>query len=197
MNRREAFKNTALLFGVAISGSAITSVFNACDPKNRLSWKPVFFSEKQAATVSAIAESILPKTDTPGARELKVDVFIDVMVKETLSPEEQERIKTGIGEFSQTSKEMFGKAFEELPEEEQHQVLDQFEKEANTFNASVWGSTIGVQEPIHFYRRIKQLTLLGYYTSEYIGKNVLVYDPVPGVQLGCIPLKDVGNSWSL
>src|SRR5690606_38334942 len=143
------------------------------------------------------AESILPKTDTPGARELKVDVFIDVIVKETLPPEEQERIKAGIEEFSRASKEMFGKNFKNLPEEEQHQVLEKYEKEANTINASVWGSTIAVQEPIHFYRKIKQLTLLGYYTSEYLGKNVLVYDPVPGVQLGSIPLKDVGNSWSL
>ena len=48
-----------------------------------------------------------------------------------------------------------------------------------------------------FFHLIKELVLLGYFTSEPIGKNVLHYDPIPGRYDGCIPLADVGNvAWT-
>ena len=48
-----------------------------------------------------------------------------------------------------------------------------------------------------FFHQIKELTLLGYFTSEPVGKNVLHYDPIPGRYDGCIPLSEVGNkSWT-
>ena len=61
---------------------------------------------------------------------------------------------------------------------------------------TVCGGNTREQEPLSFYRKLKGLILLGYYSSEDIGKNVFNYDPVPGKQLGCIPLADVGNSWT-
>lgn len=197
MNRREAFKKTALMAGVAMSGSMLTSLLQSCQEQKRLDWVPVFFNEKQAMVISEITETILPKTDTPGAKDLNVDIFVDAMFKKTLSPEDQKHVFEGYEKFIATCQDMFDKTFIELNEEERHQVLQKVEKDSNKFNPSVWGSTIGKQDPLDFYRRVKQFTLVGYYTSEQIGKNVLVYDPIPGEQKGCIPLSDVGNAWTL
>lgn len=197
MNRRNALKNTGLLLGVTVSTSTMSMLFKSCQGQRRLEWQPQFFSSDQASTVSAITEIILPKTDTPGALDLKVDMFVDLMCKKALSSEDQQHILKGYDHFVKTTQDMFETDFPSLPAEEQAQVVEKVAGETNKFNLSIWGSTIGTQPPIDFLRRIKQFTLLGYYSSDEIGKNVLSYDPIPGEFKGCIPVDEVGNAWTL
>lgn len=196
MDRRIAIKNTALLIGTALGGSSILSLMQSCQQQERLAWNPIFFSEEQAMTISEITETILPRTVTPGAKDLKVDMFVDLMFGKTLSPEDQKHVLKGYDRFVEICQEKFQKGFTALDMEQRKQVLQQVEQETNKFNPTVWGSTLGEQPPIDFYRRVKQFALAGYFTSEEIGKNVLKYDPVPGDYKGCIPY-DGGNSWSL
>ncbi|NND34939.1 MAG: gluconate 2-dehydrogenase subunit 3 family protein, partial [Saprospiraceae bacterium] len=94
-------------------------------------------------------------------------------------------------------RDMYGKEFSDLDGNEKADVLKKVAAQANKFNPAVWGSPLGKQEPLDFYRRVKQFTLVGYFTSEEVGKNILVYDPIPGRQEGCIPVSDVGNAWTL
>ncbi len=197
MNRRTAIKNSALLAGVSASGLALTALLQSCQQQSRLDWEPIFFSAKQAETVSAITDMILPKTDTPGALDLNVDIFVDLMCKKHLSPEDQSHVLTGYDDFEKVTKDMYGKRFTALSQEEKSEVLKKVGAESNKFNPAVWGSPLGKQEPLDFYRRVKQFTLVGYYTSEEVGKNILVYDPIPGEQKGCIPLEDVGKAWTI
>jgi hypothetical protein len=65
------------------------------------------------------------------------------------------------------------------------------------FAPKVWGTGVGPQEPVGFYRDLKSAVLYAYFSSEEIGKNVLSYDPIPGEYRGCMPLSEVGNTWSL
>ncbi len=197
MDRRNAIKNSALLAGVSASGISLSALLQSCQEQSRLDWEPLFFSKKQAETVSAIADTILPATDTPGALDLKVDIFVDLMCKKHLSPEDQNHVSNGYDEFVRLTRKLTGKKFTDLTREEREEVLKAAGAEANTFNPGVWGSPLGTQEPVDFYRRVKQFTLIGYFTSEEVGKNILVYDPIPGEQKGCIPLDDVGNAWTL
>ena len=197
MDRRNAIKNSALLAGISVSGLSLSSLFQSCQEQSRLDWEPLFFSRKQAETVSAITDTILPTTDTPGALDLKVDLFVDLMCKKHLSPEDQKHVSKGYDEFVQLTRELTGKSFMDLTREERESVLKTAGEKANTFNPSVWGSPLGKQDPVDFYRRVKQFTLVGYFTSEEVGKNILVYDPIPGEQKGCIPMDDVGNAWTL
>ena len=60
-------------------------LIQSCDSKKPLGWKPQFFNEKQALLVAAMADQILPKTGTPGALDVGVDVFVDKMVAEVYS----------------------------------------------------------------------------------------------------------------
>ena len=196
MDRRIALKNTVLLVGVTIGGSTLASLMQSCQNQKRIDWQPHFFNEEQAAQISEITEMILPRTETPGAKDLKVDMFVDLMFAKTLSPEDKEHTMKGYERFVEICEERFGHPFTKIGAEQRKEVLQQIGEETNTFNPSGWGSPFGVQEPLDFYRRVKQFTLIGYFTSEEIGKNHLRYDPIPGEFKGCIPYKGE-NSWTL
>lgn len=166
MDRRAALKNTALLVGITMGTSAISGLLKSCQRQNRLEWKPRFFNEEQASVVSEITETILPRTETPGAKDLKVDIFVDLMFQKNLGPEDQQHVMKGYARFVEVGQELFGKSFTDMDNTQRTQVLQKIEKETNTFNPAIWGTFLGEQPPIDFYRRLKQFTLLGYFTSK-------------------------------
>jgi len=183
--------------GAAVMMPSLLSILQSCKQESRLGWQPLFFVESEARFISALVDIILPRTGTPGALDVKVDIFIDKVVAEVYDKTAQEEIKSEIGLFNTQCEEHFGKAFLDLSEEDRIKVLQKEEKESAKFNRDVWGTTVGEQEPIGFYRSLKSMALWAYFSSEEIGKNVLSYDPIPGNYKGCIPMADVGNKWSL
>ena len=170
MDRRTALKNTALMVGVSLSSTTLTGLLQSCRDQNRLEWKPKFFTEEQARVVSEIAEMILPITETPGAKDFKVDMFVDLMFEKNLSPEDQKHVKKGYDRFVSIGQASYGKSFVEMNGKEKTAVLRQVEQETNYFNPQVWGSPLGEQPPIDFYRRVKQFTLIGYFTSKELSE---------------------------
>jgi len=173
MNRREALKSSGLLFGLTASSASIGLLLQSCQATPRVDWQPKFFSPEEAADVSAITDTMLPTSDTPGALDLKVDMFVDLMFAKSLSEADQDHVRKGYQNFANRTKEMFGRTFAELSNMERVKALDQLGEETNTFNIEVWGSPIGAQSPIDFYRRVRQLTLLGFYSSEEVAKGAL------------------------
>lgn len=197
MNRREALKTTALFLGYAVSATALSELFISCSAGKHLHWKPEFLTPEQARTIAAIAESILPRTKTPGAKDLHIDKFIDKMLKDLLAPDEQKDFLAGLAAFEQVCIREYNLKFADCPAERQHALLLQMDKEAAKQPPSLWGIRLSADAPTHFFRRIKELTLLGYYTSQKIGTEVLGYDPMPGVYVGCMPLAEVGGkTWN-
>ena len=197
MDRRTALKNTALFIGYAVSAGTLSEVFLSCAPTNGKRWKPVFLSKAQAATVAEIAETILPRTGTPGAKDIGVPQFVDKMLKETLSPEEQRDFMAGLAKFEGDCLTTYGKPFTACSPEQREAYLLKLDQASGKYGHSFWG--IGLAGPTNsdlFFRRMKALTLLGYYTSQRVGQEILSYDPLPGVFLGCIPLAEVGNIWN-
>lgn len=128
---------------------------------------------------------------------MKVDLFIDLVISRVFDAGGQQAILAEINAFDADCKTQFGAGFRELDAEDRAAYLGKKEQESPTFNGKVWGTAVGEQKPVGFYRTIKSMALWGYFSSEEIGKNVLSYDPIPGEYKGCIPLSDVGNSWSL
>ena len=102
-----------------------------------------------------------------------------------------------IAVFNADCKENFGDVFANLNKAKRTEVLTTAEKSSGKFNPGVWGTAIGEQEPIGFYRSMKSMAIWAYFTSEEIGEKVLNYDPIPGDYDGCKPLSEVGNRWSL
>ncbi|MEK6476291.1 gluconate 2-dehydrogenase subunit 3 family protein [Catalinimonas sp. 4WD22] len=197
MNRREALKQSGLILGYTLSASTLSQLWTACKSEPQLTWKPQFFTEAQAKTVSAMAECILPRTETPGAKDLGIDQYIDVFVKNIYSEKDQQNFTQGIQAFEEGCQKVHGKTFANLSAEDQEAFLLEQEKKAGHINHAIWGETIGDIKPVPFYRQFKAIVISAYFSSEEVGKNLLTYEPVPGDQKGCIPLSEVGNVYSL
>ena len=96
--------------------------------------------------------------------------------------------------FEAEAKELNGKSFIDSSPEQRTKLLTKLEQETQKTIPSIWGfSTQKEAAHLSFYRKAKELTLLGDFTSKEIGKEVLVYDPVPGHYLSDIPLSQVGK----
>ncbi|MEX0289517.1 MAG: gluconate 2-dehydrogenase subunit 3 family protein [Flavobacteriaceae bacterium] len=197
MDRRSALKRTGLLTGATISLPAMLSLLESCKQEPRLDWQPKFFTTEEVKTIGTLADMILPRTDTPGALDVKVDVFIDKVIAETYDQAGQEGMRKEITDFNQGCIKEFGDLFYDLSLSKRREVLEKAESSTAKFNPGIWGKTVGKQEPVGFYRSIKAMTIWAYFSSEEVGEKVLSYDPIPGNYKGCIPLIEVGNKWSL
>jgi hypothetical protein len=178
ITRREAIRRTSLMLGVAITPSLLTGVMQA--QTARSAPRPVYLNPKQFGTAGAIAERILPKSDSPGAMDVGVPAFIDLMYGKYMTADEQRVFSAGLAEVESTA----GGDFTRLAPARQDEVLTKIAVAAQNREKT-------------FFHLIKELTLLGYFTSEQVGKKVLHYDPIPGRYDGCIPISEVGNvSWT-
>ncbi|MCZ8133953.1 MAG: gluconate 2-dehydrogenase subunit 3 family protein, partial [Algoriphagus sp.] len=191
MNRRDALKKSALAFGVAAGAPTLLSLLQACTQTDRLTWTPQFLNEDQARFISAFVDFLLPKTETPGGIDVKADIFIDLMYAKTYDEAGQKQVIADIEAFNADCKSKFGKVFAELSQEEKTACLKNQEANSPKFAPKVWGTGVGPQEPVGFYRSLKSTVLWAYFSSEEIGKNVLSYDPIPGEFRGCMPLSEV------
>ncbi len=197
MNRRDALKKSAMALGAAAGAPTLLSLLQACAKTDRLTWTPVFLNEDQARFITAFVDFLLPKTDTPGGLEVKSDVFIDLMYAKIYDEAGQKQAVADIEAFNTDCKSTYGRVFAELSPEDKTACFKAQEAASPKFAPKVWGTGVGPQEPVGFYRSLKTTVLWAYFSSEEIGKNVLSYDPIPGEYRGCMPLSEVGNTWSL
>ena len=188
MNRRTYIKNTALLLGYTVSATALAGLMASCQQEAKLTWQPVFLNNKQANLLAEITETICPKTKTPGAKELGVPQFIDKMLKELLTKKDQEAFVSGLEELDTRCEKSQGKSFLECTQTQREAFLTMLDKESPKFPPNMWGIVlIEKPEPVTFFRKVKSMTLMAYFTSEKIGKEVLAYKPIPGPYLACVP----------
>ncbi|MDW3190898.1 MAG: gluconate 2-dehydrogenase subunit 3 family protein [Cytophagales bacterium] len=197
MNRRKAIQKTASLAGATALTPTLLSLLQSCQSNPTMDWTPAILNKDQARLVSALVDTLLPKTDTPGALELKVDQFIDLVIVNIFDEDGQQGMLTQLDAFNAKCQQEKDDLFADLSAEDRAEVLRKEERESPKYNGKIWGTAVGEQEPVGFYRSFKSLALWGYFSSEAIGKEVLSYDPIPGMYQGCIPLEDVGNTWSL
>jgi hypothetical protein len=197
MNRRDALRKSAIFAGSAVAAPTLLSLLQSCAKQDRLTWTPQFLNEDQARFISSFVDTILPKTSTPGALDVKTDIYIDLVYAKAFDKQGQENVVEEIEKFNADCKSKFGDVFADLSLEDRTACLKDHEAKSPKFNGRVWGTAVGKQEPVGFYRSLKSMALSAYFSSEEIGKNILSYDPIPGEFLGCIPLSDVGNTWSL
>lgn len=198
MDRRTALRTTTLLAGTVLGAPSLAALLQACAKQDRLTWQPQFLGTDQSRFVTAFVDFLLPRTSTPGALDVKTDVFLDLVFARLYDKAGQERVVREIDAFNASCRERFGRDFAELSADEKGQVFRSADTSGATFNPSVWGTAVGKQEPVSFYRQLKSAALWGYFSSEEIGRKYLSYDPIPGEYRGCIPLDEVGGkNWSL
>jgi len=197
MERRKALKKTGTITGGALLFPSMIALLQSCKEQSRIDWKPLFLDVNEAQFISSLVDTILPTTDTPGALDVKVDVFLDKVFAETYDDKAKKELRSEIATFNNNCKQNFGGSFVNLSQADKDAVLKKEEASGAKFNGTVWGGAVGKQEPIGFYRSMKSMAIWAYMTSEEIGKNVLSYDPIPGSYKACIDVSTVGNKWSL
>jgi hypothetical protein len=191
MDRREALRRTAMLMGGALSAPAIVGIMNGCTAKPTIDWKPEFLSNEQGAVITRLADIIIPATDTPGAKDVGVPGFIDKMLKDVFSKEEQQKFLDGLKAFEDRAKRETGDTFTELDAEEQVSFVTTVHNEDVQSYASSRNSRPPAPRP--FLLSVKELTMLGFFTSEAGATQVLQYQAVPGAYKGCVPVSEAGN----
>jgi hypothetical protein len=129
-----------------------------------------------------VADTIIPTTDTPGAREAGVGPFMDFMVEQTFDAEELDRFLAGLDEMDSRSLRTVGATFLDATETQRTSVLATMEIEAVALRLEDDNS-----QP-HFFTMIKELTLFGYYTSEIGMTEELGWRMIPGSFDGCVDL---------
>jgi gluconate 2-dehydrogenase gamma chain len=179
ISRREAIRRAAVLAGVAFSPAWLSLV-----DRGAAAAQGPELSAGQLADVSAVAERILPRTDTPGAIDVGVPAFISALYSGFMSDAERQMLTSGLSRVDAASRAAHGTTFASLTAGQQNTVLR--------------GIAVAEEgQPQGFFRLLRSATILGYFTSEQVGKNVLHYDPIPGRYDGCVPLSDVGNrNWT-
>jgi len=146
---------------------------------------------QEVELLAEICETILPKTDTPGAKDALCHRYIDEMLTNFYAKDKQDYFKEALRLFDDTSKSKYSKAFIALNSSEREEVLSILAKEAKEYKDETG-------EKPHIFRAIKGATISGYFSSEVGAKGGLCeFLPVPGPYQGCIDYATVGKSYVL
>lgn len=195
MNRRQVVQHVAWLMGGAISAPAVLGILSGCSPKPGASWQPLFLSKEEGAVVDEVADLIIPRTDTPGAREVGVPAFIDVILKDVYPTEDQARFVSGLKEFDAEAQRVHGKPFLELQPAQRLSFLQQVHDAAAAAEKAqdAANDVPASKRKRPFVLMMKELTLLGFFTSQVGTTQVLQYEAVPGGFQACVPVAEAGN----
>ena len=145
----------------------------------------------QNATVIAISETIIPQTDTPGAKGARVNEFIDVILADWYDEAERDSFLSDLAQFNVRCHDLLGKDFAECSEKQQAQflkIVDDEMPESRGRPGADWAPHD--PQPQEFFGRIKQLTLVGYYTSQIGFEEELHAEIIPSRHAGCAPLEE-------
>lgn len=187
MERRELLKMIAVLTGTAfIGGDLLLSGCNSPDATASFSW-----SANDLAFLDEVGETILPTTKTPGAKAAEVSKVMKAIVTDCYSERDQKIFSEATGKINEASQKKFSKSFLDLAPAQRDELLKEIDKEAKDYQKARKEG-----EPDHYFTMVKQLTLLGYFTSEIGCKQARRYEPVPGKFEGCVPYTKGEKAWA-
>ncbi len=205
MERRELLKIIAVLTGSAIIGGDV--FLSGC--KTSVKKGEGLLSADNIALLDEVGDTIIPVTNTPGAKAAKVGEFMNVYVSDCYRANQQKAFTEGLAALDKACEKQFSKNFMKLTPAERTTILTALEAEAKAYNQQINDKEKAARdiahkemkefkgEPLHYYTMIKQLTLTGYFTSEIGMKQALNFLPVPGKYDGAFPYKKGDKAWAI
>jgi hypothetical protein len=171
MKRRTAVRKIILL-------SAGAGLLNSCERKPVGSYESIPLSGQQEDLLAELTETIIPKTDFPGAKDLNSRGFVLIMVDDCATPEDQQRFMAGIALFDENCKKQLGSVFVDCTPEQRATYLKTLETEE------------GIPEDVSkFYRTVKRYTIQSFTTSEQFLTQVRNYSLIPPPFQPCVPVQ--------
>jgi hypothetical protein len=189
MDRRKALQNMGWGLGAVAATPALSTLFQSC--QTAPSWTPKFFAASQWNMINELMELIIPETDIPGAKSLKLAAFSDAYIDAVLDEERQKQIQSSIDAFeAQTLKDSGKSSLDAVSVEDLDAQLAKYLK----------GETPeGEEVAAGFANELRSFAVRAFKTNEFIGEQVMAYAPIPGEQRGCVDLMEAtgGKAWSL
>lgn len=195
MNRREILRYTAWLTGTSVAAPLASAVLTGCSEAPPGDASPTatpadgqllhFFSPKAFGLITDIADTLLPRTDSPSASDVEVPQTLDTMLGKVL---EQEYVAQFQRLWTDLEAALTQANFASQSQDEREALLSQLETSTDVAQASARDAMV----------MLKQQVVIYYLTSETIGEQYLNYLPIPGEYKPCISVDDVDNKkWAI
>lgn len=185
LKRREILKTLSYGTGAVIFSGAAAAFLGGCKADPSPNWKPKVLTGLQALNLERLVDRIIPATDTPGAVDALVHRYIDEALKNNFAKEDRAPFIEGLDNINEISKKKFKKDIYQLTDNETDELLGEL--------AAEWKNS----DNSHIFKKIRDMTVTGYVTSEEGATKHFVYDPVPGPYQGCIEFASVGKTYAL
>jgi hypothetical protein len=191
IDRREAIKRVSVLLGgVALVGGS--NLLAACGRERPAAGTAVGkFSDKDVALLDEVADTILPTTSTPGAKAARVGPFMALMVTDCYDDKDQKIFRDGVATLDDASRKANGKSFMDATPAQRTSLLESLDREQKSY--------MDKKKPddrSHWFRMVKELTMLGYFTSEIGYTQAMRYREAPGRYDPCVEYKPGEKSWA-
>lgn len=180
MNRKDAIYRIALILGSTLINPQI--FLTSCHGNSQ-----IIDDEATINTFNEIAGIVIPKTDTPSAKEINVAPVAISILKDCYSDEIQKLFKDGLDTINQMADRIYGNKFIQISETNQKTLIGKIATEERAHTNSITP---------HYFKLMKELILLSYFTSEIGATQALRYLPVPGKFIGDYPYKKGDKAWA-
>ena len=196
MKRRDLLSMIAAATGTAFVGSNVLAytVMPIQDSKDS------GYSNDEVAFFNEVGEIIIPRTDSPGAKDANVGSIMSILLADCYSPVQQKAVKSGIESLKSKAKTRYAKDFLLLTHEQRTALLSSIDEEADMQNKkTVFANSSSNEKELvlpHYVTIIKQLVLFSFFSSEVGATKVLRYEAIPGSYDGDLPYKKGDKAWA-
>ena len=224
--REAVLRVSALLGGAAlIGGNALLTGCRDDSGDKSITGSFAPFTADEIAFLDEVADTILPATSTPGAKAAQTGAFMALIVTDSYSLADQKAFREGMEKLNERSREMNKAPFMETTPQQRLSLLEVLDreqktdadtrredqkkkKEAEKFLTdqrqeaaadapdAAAAPAITADPPRHYFRMMKELALLGYFTSEIGATQALRYTETPGRYDPCVPYTPGEKSWA-
>lgn len=183
INRRLAVRHLTILAGAV---ALLPGCLSHSREEQAASYplRHVVMSAGQEKLLAEVCETLIPKTSTPGAKDLSLNLYVLKMLDDCTPAKDQKIFMAGLGKFDEAAKKQLGQSFEASPAARRAALLQRIDQQPKAF----------VEEVVAFYRAARQLAIDGYTGSQYFMTRQVVYELIPGRYDGYFPVSKVDLS---
>lgn len=186
VSRRDAVARLIALTGATFVGAEV--FLSGCARTDKTSFKP--FTPEDIALLDEVGDTIIPATDSPGAKAAGIGAFMTMIVNDCYNDDLHGVFYSGLGAIEKASDKAHGRAFAALTPKERLDLLNVLEAEQQKYTREKERAA-----PPHYFRLMKELTVIGYYSSEIGCTQAMRYEERPGEYHGDVPYVKGEKAW--
>jgi hypothetical protein len=207
LTRREVIQRvSALLGGAALAGGEqlFALSFDAAALESAAAQGAGSFTTADIAFLDEVAETILPETTTPGAKAARTGAFMALMVTAAYTERDRDVFRAGMQTLDAACRQAHGASFLQASPAQRLSLLESLDREqktameerANASRSRAPAAEAAPDQPAHYFRMMKELALLGYFTSEIGCTKAMRYIETPGRFDPCVPHAPGDRTWA-